>query len=310
MKRFKRAVARNSLFTCSWLFNRLPYNAVRALTNIFVWLGYQITIKQKQLAKESLEMAFGQEKSKDEIAAISKKCFDNLGRGMIELIYFMDHPAMIKSQVVIEGKEHLDAAMKHGKGVIGVSAHFGSFPLMLLHLAQLGYKTNAIIRPARDEIIEKHFLSLRSRLGLHTVYAQPRHACVTESIKLLRNNEFLFIPLDQNFGRAGGVFVDFFGQKAATATGPVIFAQRTGALILPMFIIRQNDDVHKIIIEPPFEIEPKADDKETIQFNVARITAIIEQYIRKYPAEWGWMHRRWKSRPKHEETAVSEEADV
>jgi KDO2-lipid IV(A) lauroyltransferase len=213
----------------------------------------------------------------------------------------MEHAKMISENVVFEGKEHLDAAFREGKGVVAISAHFGSFPLMLLRCAQEGYKTNAIIRPARDEIIEKYFLSQRSKLGLNTVYSHPRKQCVDTSIRVLRQNELLFIPLDQNFGSGGGVFVDFFGQKAATATGPVVFARRTGAPLLPMFIVRQPDDTHKIIIEPPLQVEERATDQETLEHNTARITALIERYVRKYPQEWGWMHRRWKSRPPGEE---------
>jgi len=114
---------------------------------------------------------------------------------------------------------------------------------------------------------------------------------------VLRQNELLFIPLDQNFGNGGGVFVDFFGQKAATATGPVVFAMRTKAPIVPMFVIRQKDDTHKIMIEPPLKLEELTDDKEMIQRNTAKITQVIERYIRQYPQEWSWMHRRWKSRP-------------
>ena len=169
---------------------------------------------------------------------------------------------------------------------------------MLLRFAREGYKTNAIIRPTRDQEIEKRFLSQRTRLGLNTIYSVPRKECVDTSLKALRNNELVFIPLDQNFGSGAGVFVDFFGQKAATATGPVVFAMRTKAPLLPMFIIRQKDDTHKIIIEPPLYLEEKADDKETILVNTARITKVIERYIREYPQEWGWMHRRWKSQPK------------
>lgn len=105
------------------------------------------------------------------------------------------------------------------------------------------------------------------------------------------------MPIDQNFGSGGGVYVNFFGQKAATATGPAVFAMRTGAVILPMFIIRQSDDTHKIIVEPPLPIAQKNDEKEAIAVTMAKITDLIEQYIRRYPHEWAWMHRRWKSRP-------------
>ena len=124
-----------------------------------------------------------------------------------------------------------------------------------------------------------------------------RKACVDASIRVLRNNEVLFIPLDQNFGSGGGVFVEFFGHKAATATGPVIFAKRTAAPILPIFIKRDHDDVHKIMIEPPLELEGCPDDDEMLVVNTQKITNVIERYIRQYPQEWGWIHRRWKARP-------------
>lgn len=297
MKRLNRALARYGLYFSSWFLNIFPYRVVRYLAHVFIEIGFNCTTRQRQIAQESLEIAFGKEKTSQEQNDIIRACFENLGRGMVELIYFMGHPKMILDHVVIEGKNHLDAALAANRGVIAVSAHFGNFPLMLLHLAQKGYKTNAIIRPARDQEVEQYFFKQRSSLGLNTIYSHPRRECVEKSLKVLRNNELLFIPLDQNFGSGGGVFVDFFGQKAATATGPVVFAMRTKALILPMFVVRENDDIHKIIIEPPLTLQAHPDDKEMILINTSKITAIIERYIRKYPQEWGWMHRRWKSRP-------------
>jgi KDO2-lipid IV(A) lauroyltransferase len=93
------------------------------------------------------------------------------------------------------------------------------------------------------------------------------------------------------------VFVNFFGREAATATGPVVLALRTEAPIVPLFIVRGKDNRHKIIIEEPLEIEKKDTQEETLRFNIQKITSVIEFYIRKYPQEWGWIHRRWKSRP-------------
>jgi len=119
---------------------------------------------------------------------------------------------------------------------------------------------------------------------------------VNNTIAALRNNELVFIPIDQNFGTAG-VFVNFFGRKAATATGPVILAQRTKAALVPCFIIRQPGDRHKIIFEPALELSEGKDHRDTILINIQALTDIIESYIRKYPAEWGWIHRRWKSKP-------------
>ena len=301
IKIVKRTLARYGLYGSSWVITKLPLGAVRCVTGFFIALGFLFTIRQRRIAQESLQIAFGKEKTENELKQIIRDCFENLGRGMIELIYYMDHPALIKEKVLIEGKENLDKAFREGRGIIAISAHFGNFPLMLLRFAQEGYKTNAIIRPTRDLEIEKRFLAQRTRLGLNTVYSVPRKECVDTSLKALRNNELVFIPLDQNFGSGAGVFVNFFGQQAATATGPVVFAMRTKAPLLPMFIIRQKDDTHKVMIEPPLYLAEKEDDKETILINTARITNVVERYIRQYPAEWGWMHRRWKSQPKSEE---------
>ena len=296
-KKFKRAMARHALLGSSWLINRLSYDGMRKVTNFFITVGFKFTIGQKRVARESLKIAFGDSKTPQQVEAIFKNCFENVGKGMVELIYFMEHPQFIKEHFIFEGREHLDRAIQEGKGAILVSAHFGNFPLMLLALVQEGYKTNAIIRPARDVKIEKYFLAKRTNMGLNTIYSHPRKECVESSIRVLRNNELLFIPLDQNFGSGGGVYVDFFGRKAATATGPVIFALRTKAPIIPMFVIRQNDNTHKVLIEPPLELEEGKDDQEFLLKNTAKITRIIERYIRQYPQEWGWMHRRWKSQP-------------
>ena len=144
--------------------------------------------------------------------------------------------------------------------------------------------------------IEKRFLAQRTRLGLNTIYSVPRKECVDNSLKALRNNELVFIPIDQNFG-TGGVFVNFFGKQAATAVGPIILAQRTRAALLPCFIIREPDDTHKIIFEPVLNLDQGKDARDTVFINTQKLTGIIEKYIRKYPAEWGWIHRRWKSQP-------------
>jgi len=296
-KIFTRTVTRYSLLTSSWIFERLPYHVVRKMTGAFLNVGYHFAGRHRNIAKKSLGIAFRGEKEEKEIEEIVKKCMNNFGRGMIEMIYFLTHPEMVSQKVTLKGREYVDEALKKGQGLIAVTAHFGNFPLMMLNFALEGYPSCTIVRPVRDQVLEEYLMKRRTDVGLKTIYALPRKKCVDACIKALRNNEILFIPLDQNFGSNGGVFVDFFGQKAATATGPVVLASRTGATILPMFILRQKDDNHQIIVEPPMDLEEGKDEKDTIFINTAKITKIIEGYIRIYPQEWGWMHRRWKSRP-------------
>ncbi len=252
---------------------------------------------------DSLKLAFGDDKTLEEREKIAKQCFMHIAKSAVELIFLMDKPELVRQRVSIERKEILDEALSRGRGVILVSAHFGNFPLLLGRLSLEGYITGGIMKPMRDARMEKIFLAKRERFKVKTIYSQPRKECVETTIRCLRNNEVVFIPLDQNFG-TGGVFVEFFGRKAATATGPVVLAQRTGAALLPCFIIRQPDDTHRIVFEPVIRIEEKVASQETVINNVQHLTSVIESYIRKYPAEWGWMHRRWKSRPGNEEGGV------
>lgn len=295
-KSISRFLAWLGLTLCSLIVKTMPVRCLYTCANGIGCLGYYLARKQRLIAQESLSIAFGKDKTSRQIRQIAKDCFIFMAKAAVELMFLLDRVDLLNSRVEITGKEILDNALAKGNGVILVSAHFGNFPLLLGKLALMGYKSAGIMRPMRDGRVEKIFQAKRARFGIKTIYSQPRNTCVNSTIEALRNNEIVFIPIDQNFG-TGGIFVDFFGTKAATATGPVVLAQRTKAVILPSFIIRQKDDCHKIIFEEPLILEKGSDFQETVVINIQRLTKIIEFYIRQYPAEWGWIHRRWKSRP-------------
>ncbi len=300
-KKIRKSISRLSgwlgLNFSSLIIKVIPERWVYSFAKNMAALGFIIASKQRKIALESLTIAFGRDKTKCEIEQIAKDCFIFMAKAGLELMFLMDKPKLIKRRVEIIGKENLDTALSKGKGAILVSAHFGNFPLMLFRIKSEGYKTSGIMRPMRDSRVENFFQKKRTKLGIKTIYSQPRRLCVETTLKTLRNNELVFIPIDQNFGAAGGVFVDFFGKKAATATGPVALALRTKAAVIPCFIVRQKDDTHKIIFEEPLNLEEGRTYQETIIINIQKLTDIIESYIRRYPAEWGWIHRRWKSRP-------------
>jgi len=295
-KSLSRFAAWLGLNLCSLIIKVIPDGCLYAFARNIASLAFIFAVKQKRIALESLGIAFGREKSQAEIEGIAKDCFIYMAKSAVELMYLMDKPLVLKERVEITGRENLDKALAPGRGAILISAHFGNFPLLLGRLAQDGYQVGGIMRPMRDARVEKIFLEKRKKFGVKTIYSQPRNECVNNTISALRNNELVFIPIDQNFG-TGGVFVNFFGMKAATATGPVVLAQRTKAALVPCFIIRQPGDKHKVVFEPALELREGKDLQDTILVNIQAITNIIESYIRKYPAEWGWIHRRWKSKP-------------
>jgi len=284
------------LVTTSAAVRFMPACLLYGFANAISSLGYRFAGKQRRIALESLGLAFGSEKTPEELERIARDCFTFMARSAVELMSLMDKPLLLKKRVALEGRENLEQALSAGRGAVLVSAHFGNFPLLLARLAIEGYRAAGIMKPMHDAAVEKIFLEKRNKFGVKTIYSQPRDTCVNNTIQALRNNEVVFIPIDQNFG-SGGVFVDFFGKKAATAAGPVIFAQRTRAALLPCFIIRQPDDTHRIVFEPALALEEGKDAEETVRVNIQKLTNIIEAYIRRYPAEWGWIHRRWKRQP-------------
>jgi len=163
------------------------------------------------------------------------------------------------------------------------------------------------MRHMRDAWMDNFFLKIRNGYGMGTVYTQPRKECVEQSLDSLRNNHVLFILFDQNFG-TGGVFVDFFGKQAATAKGPIVFALRSNSPIVPMFTFRDKNNQHKVVILPEVELLQGKDKEETIELNAAKLTKIIESFVRKHPSEWAWIHRRWKARPQAERDAIQKKA--
>ncbi len=292
-KEASRFFAWAALVTCSSIIRVLPGCFLYGFSAVLGRVLYIIAVKHRRVAMDSLRTAFGKEKDDGELRSICRDCFISIAKSGAEILKLVVDHSYMAGRVEIEGREHLDRALAAGRGVILVSAHFGNFPLLISKLDIDGYKIGVIMRRMRDIRVERLLIRKRSKFGMRMIYSQPRQACVAETLRALRNNEMVFIPMDQNFGTAG-VFVDFFGRKAATATGPVVLAQRTGSAVVPCFIIRQPDDTHRITFEPQMEL-PQGQD--SIQESVQMITSVIEVYIRKYPSEWGWMHKRWKARP-------------
>ncbi len=302
-KKIRKALShfagRAGLGFCSLIVKFTPQRCLYGLAEGLASIGYTFAKRQRNIALDSLSKAFGKDLPRQKLEAIARDCFRDMAKSALELLFLMDRPGLLKRSVSFKGLDNLKAALLRGKGAVLVSAHFGNFPLLMAKLALEDYDISGIMRPMRDSRVEKLFMEKRQRLKVKTIYSQPRDTCVNATIQSLRANGLVFIPLDQNFGTAG-VFVDFFGQKAATATGPVIFAQRTDAALIPCFIVRKPDNTHEIIFEPQLELEEVKEGQNAVRINVQRITDVIERYIRKYPHQWGWIHRRWKSRPKEE----------
>jgi KDO2-lipid IV(A) lauroyltransferase len=175
-------------------------------------------------------------------------------------------------------------------------------------LTSRGYPYALVVRAADESRVEMYFQKWRDKLGYESIPHLPRSTAVRRSLVTLRQNKILALFADQNKAK-GGVFVDFFGRPAATVLGPAVMALRTGAPIVPIFNVRQGANKHKVIVGSPIELEISGNQERDILVITAKITKVIEEFVRKYPTHWWWFHNRWKSKPKKEEETEVETSE-
>lgn len=261
------------------------------------WLGivgYWFASKHRKLTCEHLRQSsmFSDHES---VKPIAKKCFENLGKTVFE---FMQFPRLnkekIQKYVLFDGIEHVEKALGLGNGAIILTGHFGNWELLAASITATIAPLSPIVRELRSPRLNVIVSDYRQRLGYNTI---DRDTGVRDALRCLRRNGLLGIVADVDTS-VNGVFVDFFGRQAYTPYSPIAFALKTGAEILPTFIIRQPDDTHKAIIEPPMVLKRFDDKEKELVVNTQNFTKIIEDYIRRYPDQWIWMHERWKTRPK------------
>ncbi|MDY6862540.1 MAG: lysophospholipid acyltransferase family protein [Thermodesulfobacteriota bacterium] len=250
---------------------------------------------RKNVVLKNLRMAYGREKSEKELKGICRGCFQNFGMNILETIrYAFFSFEEIDNFIAIDGKEHLDNALKKGKGVIALSAHLGNFPIIASKFIPSGYQFSLIFRSPENPNINKEYLTIMRKFGLNPIFDKPRHVCVKKSLELLKKNGILFLQIDQNTKVSRGVYVRFFNHELPTFTGPVVLAIRTGAVVLPLFIVREENSRHRIIIDKPFELVLTGERNFDIKNNTERLSKITEGYIRMFPEQWWWIHKRWK----------------
>lgn len=297
-KEFKKTLARrigwfflriftviNGTFSLKWSY---------ALGSCLGNFACAVIPQQRKISLEGLKIAFPDMTLKQR-KKITRNFFIFMAQSAFELLYFLRHTDKLQN-IKIEGRQNLDEALKAGTGIILVTAHMGNFPLMSLKLAKEGYKINFVTRPMRDEKAGDYLFNLRENAGVKSIFSYPRRECISGIIKALRDNEIVIMQMDQNFG-SGGVWVKFFGKLAATPVGSITLGMRTQAKLVPAYIYREGFNRHCIKIfpaEPLIEAENK---DEAVLKNAVKFSRIIESWIKEYPQQWGWIHRRWKSQP-------------
>ena len=273
--------------------SRLPRPVTLAIGGRLGVLIFYLASQQGALACEHLRRSF---KCVDErqIRTIAKQCFENLGKTVLEFMQLPRlNPKQMQRYVTFEGVQHVEQALARGKGAIILTGHFGNWELLAASISATIAPLTPIVRKLRSPRLNALVSRYREKAGYATI---DRDTGIRHALRCLKRNELLGIVADVDTS-VSGVFVDFFGRPAYTPYSPVAIARKTGATVLPTFIVRQPDGSHRAIIEPPLVLQRTNLKEQDLVINTQKFTKIIEAYIRQYPTQWIWMHRRWKTQP-------------
>ena len=227
---------------------------------------------------------------------IKRNVFRNLGRLLGEVTQFPKlNRDNIQPIVTYAGLEHYVNAVNSGRGVILLTGHLGAWELSVFAHSIAGYPMSFLKRNVDNPLVEQLGERYRARFGNRSI---DKKSSVREVLKTLKAGGVVGILADLNASREEGVFCDFFGVPASTTAGVATLALRTGALVVPGYLLwDEAAQIHRLHFEPPVETIDTGYQKEDVQTNTARYTTVLERVIRQHPDQWLWIHRRWKTRP-------------
>ncbi|HEX6226848.1 MAG TPA: lysophospholipid acyltransferase family protein [Chryseolinea sp.] len=260
-------------------------------------IAYLFAGKTRRRVVTHLSKAFP-DKSPEQIRKLSRLVFEFLGKNAGEMLRATRVRTLndLQEFLITEGLENYDRAIKKGKGVIFLTCHLGAFDLQVSNMALRGLNPNIIGTPLKDERLNELLWDYRNMYG---AIAIERGRETFRLIKVLKSGGSVALLIDQDT-KVKSRFVNFFGMPAATPVGATVLAMKTGAAIIPTYIYLGKDWKQHMHILPEIPLKISGDEESDILYNTQVFTNFIEDVIRKYPEQWVWMHRRWRTKPGEE----------
>jgi KDO2-lipid IV(A) lauroyltransferase len=256
---------------------------------------YRVSSKLRRVGELNLELAFP-EMSRRERSRLLCNSIVNLGRHLGEFSAFSTvTPETLRETIDCEGLDNLDAARALGRGVIIITGHLGAWEMISFALSAFGYPFNFLVRRIKNSAVERLVENTRTRFGNRTI---DKRSAARSMLTTLRTGGMLGLLVDINVVRNKGIFVDFFGVPASTTFMAAKLALRTGAVVVPVFA-PWDDRRQRFVMDicAPLTIERGGDEEKDIRRLTTLFTKTIEDYVRRYPDQWLWIHKRWRTRP-------------
>jgi KDO2-lipid IV(A) lauroyltransferase len=284
------AVAR----TLGWL----PRGLARLVAGALAWSVYQLHGRLRRVGRRNLELALP-DVSSEERDRILHRLFRSLGWQLVEFCRMARYtPENTRNWIRTEGLEHYLAAEARGKGVLIVTGHMGAWELSSFYHSLMGHPMGMVIRRLDNRPLDEFVNGIRCLHGNRVLHKDD---FARGLLTAMRKGETVGILMDTNMTPPQGVFVEFFGYEACTASGLARVALKTGAAVLPGFMLWEEAERRYVLhFGPQLAFERTSDGEADIVAATQQCTRVIESWIRRYPDQWLWIHRRWKTRPADE----------
>lgn len=260
-----------------FIAGKIPYPLLLKIgSGIGLWAFY-LDKKHRNLAISNIIRAI---RTNPAIARfIARESFGNFGKNIVEFL------AGFKGESQVIGRENIIL----NKGNIFVIGHFGNWEVLGRVAVENGIRLSAVGRSIKNKAVDKYIKTKRFGSGLEIL---DKKGSFKYLLAALKDGRSVGILIDQYAGRRG-VFVDFFGIPTSTIASPVLLAMRTDCPIVPAFIIREGTR-QRVIVEEPIKLVKTGNISEDIKTNTQLMVKPLERYVRMYPEQWWWVHRRWR----------------
>lgn len=266
----------------SWVGGRLARLAYKPI-------GIRRGVVERQIAAAFPDLP------SDQVRDLSASSYESLGRTSIETAIM---PGTSREQVLdrvqrVDGWEHVERGLAAGKGIILVTGHLGNWEFGGAYFAARGVPIDVVARGMANPIFEAYVGRTRRKIGMEVIHDKD---AVRRTPRSLRDNRCVAFVSDHDALGLASTFVPFFGRPAKTPRGPAVFALRFDVPVLFVAIVREAGGKYAVLIDP-VPVHPTGDREADVDAIVLAYTQMLEAYVRRYPAQYFWQHRRWRRQP-------------
>lgn len=292
----------NAVFQLAYrAFAAMPLASTMRVGEAVGSLFYVFDRRRRRVALRNLALAFPGKSERERLDILLESC-RNIGRIGAEICHLESLTAeSVRRFVRVDDQAVWERTMRAGEehgGAIILTAHLGNWELLAYAHGLWGHPVTLVHRPMRNPLVDAAILRIRCRPGTRSL---PKKSSAKDVLRALREKQMLVMAADQNQRGSAGVFVDVFGVPACTTPGPARLAMAAKVPVIPAFLVREGRTArHRVVILPDVEIDRSGDRDADIVRNTQRCSDVIEGMIRRYPEQWIWFHKRWRTRPEGE----------